>query len=222
MFKNLKSLFIIEEEERIQKKVPPKQSPKASNEKKPEKVSPTTPSAQTAGPGKVTPKFTDVLLKALEANNLDGFDYQEYKQSLASLKKMSMEEATMYKSAFAMAQTMKASPEQLIKTAQHYINVLEKEEQKFEQALVNQRNVQIGGKDKEIKLLNDTIKSKAAQIKKLTQEIEQHQKKVEKLKGEMNQAALKVETTKNNFIASFNSLVGQIKLDVENMKKYLK
>ena len=222
MFKNLKSLFIIEEEKSAQKKAQPKQSPKPSNKKKPEQASPITPSSQTAGPGKVTPKFTDVLLKALEANNLDGFDYLEYKQSLASLKKMSMDEATMYKSAFAMAQTMKSTPEQLVKTAQHYISVLEKEEQKFEQALANQRNVQIGDKNKEIKRLDDTIKAKAAQIKKLTQEIEQHQKSVAKLRGEMSQASLKVETTKNNFIASFNSLVNQIKVDVENMKKYLK
>ena len=223
MFKNLKALFIIEEEETLKGKTAKKSTPKPE-EKAPQQKAKTTKvePPMTTEPGKVTQKFMDVLLKALEANNLDGFDYLEFKQSLASLKKMPMDEPTRYQSAFAMAQTMGATPDHLVKTAEHYINVLKKEEQKFEKALINQRNVQIKEKDAEIQQLDKTIQAKANEIKKLTQEIEGHQKKIKALQGERSKAAHKVETTKNNFIASFETLVGKIAADVDNMKKYLK
>ena len=221
MFKNLKSLFIVEEENTSKNKAKSKKATKATAP--PAKKGTTNVSKPAAaGPGTVTPKFMDVLFKAMEKNNLEGFDYLEFKQSMASLKKMSMDEATRYQSAFAMAQTMGATPDQLLKTAQHYLNILRKEEEKFEAALVNQKKMQIGDKEAQVKQLEDTVKAKAAEIQKLTKEIETHQKEVESLKGQMRTATVKVETTKNNFIASYNSLVSQIQADVENMKKYLK
>ena len=66
------------------------------------------------------------------------------------------------------------------------------------------------------------IKQKAEHIKKLTAEIEKDQKTLEKIKSEISGAVVKVENTKNNFVASFNSLVAQIQKDIDNMQKYLK
>lgn len=221
MFKNLKSLFIVEEEGAPKKKASNKKAAPPTS-KSPEKIEKVEATPTEVGAGKVTQKFMDVLFKAMEKNNLEGFDYLEFKQSMASLKKMSMDEPTRYQSAFAMAQTMGATPDHLVKTAQHYINILRKEEEKFEAALAKQNQVQIGDKQNQIKQLDDTIKAKAAQIQKLTKEIEAHQKQSKSLKGQINKASVKVQTTKNNFIASYKSLVGQIAADVENMKKYLK
>lgn len=221
MFKNLKSLFIVEEEGAPKKKASNKKAAPPTS-KTPEKIEKVEATPTEVGAGKVTQKFMDVLFKAMEKNNLEGFDYLEFKQSMASLKKMSMDEPTRYQSAFAMAQTMGATPDHLVKTAQHYINILRKEEEKFEAALAKQNQVQIGDKQNQIKQLDDTIKAKAAQIQKLTKEIEAHQKQSKSLKGQINKASVKVQTTKNNFIASYKSLVGQIAADVENMKKYLK
>ncbi len=137
MFKNLKSLFIEETEDRTKKGQPIEQQ----SVEKTGKGKSMTPSASTyrmsATPGKVSTKFMEILFKAMEDNNLDGFDYLEFKQSLKSLEKMLMDEATRFKSAFAMAQRMKATPALLVKTANHYLNILKQEEQKFENASVN-------------------------------------------------------------------------------------
>lgn len=221
MFKNLKSLFIIEEEEETKtKKAKPQKNPVAAPSE-----SSSGPEIQesTAGePGKVTRKFMDVLFKAMEQQNIDGFDYLEYKQSLASLSKMPMDEPTRYRSAYAMAQTMGAKPEHLVQTAQHYIDVLKTEEHKFEQALAAQQQKQVGNKNQKIKDLELVVKNKAEKIKALTQEIEQHQKQMADLKTQITKASAKMETTKNDFIASYNALVSQINSDLENMKKYLK
>ncbi|MEM9885341.1 MAG: hypothetical protein AAF849_05555 [Bacteroidota bacterium] len=215
MLKNLKSLFIIEEEE----------APKAAGS---ESIKKATPVAQASvaeskegRKGQVSSKFMEVLLKAMEKNNLEGFDYLEYKKSLQSLAKMPMDEATRFKSAFAMAQTMGVNPEKLVKTAQHYIGALSKEEQQFERALAKQKEQQIGTKLGQINKAEQLIQQKAEQIKKLTQEIEQHQQQMEKAKTAVSAASVKIESTKNDFIASYNSLVQQIQQDIEKMKQYL-
>jgi len=220
MFKKIKSLFIVEDETA---------TPKAKNETPIDNsAAKSTPAARvsntTPAPtgGKASKKFTDILLKALEENNLDGFDYMEYKRSLESLKKMSMDEATRYQSAFAMATTMGVSAPKLIQSTQHYLKVLANEEQKFQQAVANQQSNQIKTKQEEIKNLEATIKNKQAQIKKLTEEIAQHEKQGEKMKSEISGATAKVQATRSNFLASYQLLSSQIQTDFENMKKYLK
>lgn len=230
LFKNIKSLFIIEEEGATSKKpVRNKQQP----ENKQKKATPNSPSpksapppaanpSSTVSPGKVTQKFTNVLLRAMEQNNLEGFDYLEFKQSLNSLKKMPMDESTRFQSAFAMAQTMGATPAVLLQAAQHYLDILKREESKFEDALSKQKMKQIGSKEQAVKKLEESIQAKAAKIKELTQQIEAHQKEMAALKGAIQESAVKVESTKNDFIASYNNLLSQIQQDMEGIKQYLK
>lgn len=221
----MKSWFIIEDEnaskETKKSKTTAKKGAKSATKSTPTKAS-SPKSPTTAETGKVTTKFMEILLAAMDKKNLDGFDYLEFKQSLKSLEKMPMDEETRYKSAFAMAKTMGATPAHLVQTADHYIKVLKQEEQKFGQALVAQRAKQVGGRETQIKQMEASIKQKAEHIKKLTAEIERDQKTLEKVKGEISGAVVKVENTKNNFIASFNSLVAQIQKDIDNMKTYLK
>lgn len=219
LLKNIKSLFIVEDEKGEEKVVePPRQEelPKAeqSNELKKESTD--------GEKGRVLKKFTDTLVKAMQEQNLEGFDYLEYKQSLRSLQKMEMDDPTRYKSAYAMAQTMGAAPEKLIKSAEFYIKVLKGEEEKFEAALLHQRAQKVESKDKALNRLQEQVKKKEEQIDKLRQEIEAHRQKMEELKVARIQAAAGVETIKNNFIASYNAIVAQITRDIENMKKFLK
>lgn len=214
MWKNIKSLFIIEEDvEPVEEKASEQAPPSAD--------------AEPAGPekavvkGRPSEKFTEVLLRAMSEHNMEGFDYLEYKRSLNSLREMPMDEQTRYRSAFAMAQTMGTAPQHLIQTAQHYIDVLRNEEQKFREALANQEKLQIESKEQEIRKLEETVKSKAEKIAQLTREIEAHKKAKLELEGEMESAAAKVEGTKLDFMASYRSLVAQIQKDIDSMKQYL-
>ena len=180
------------------------------------------PQSAQGAPGQPADKFRKVLFEAMERANLDGFDYLEYKQSLRSLAKMPMDEPTRFRSAFAMAQTMGATPAKLIDAAQHYIQVLQREERQFEQALVTQRDTRIKGKRAQAQQLDRLVQQKEQQIKQLRAEIEQHRQQHEKLDAEVQRATAKVETTKNNFIATYNQVVTQIQEDVKKMQQYLK
>jgi len=235
MFDKLKSLFIVDDEE-FKRKASGKTTPdSAANTSDPaveKTVQPSVESApqvntpsnnpSNASGGNVSEKFMNILLGALQKANQSDFDYLEYRTSLKSLQKMDMDEPTRYKSAFAMAQTMKVDASKLISSAQYYLKVLSNEEQKFGQALVNQRDRQIGEKQNQIKNLSQSIRSKAEQIKKLSAEIEQDQINLKKLEGDLQGATGKVEQTKLDFIASYQTIVGQIEGDVVKMKQYLK
>lgn len=216
IFKNIKSLFIIEDETGKEQAAEP-EAAEAVEDKK-ELMAP----RQQAPAGEVNARFTDILAKAMQKHNLEGFDYLEYKQSLRSLRKMNMDEPTRYKSAYAMAQTMGVTPEQLTKTAQHYIDVLHAEEQKFEQALKKQQREKIAAREKHILQLEEKIQARQQEIQKLQQEITNNQAAVEKEKQKMKMAGQKIAQTQSDFVASFNAIVGQISHDIENMKKYLK
>jgi len=221
MFDKLKRIFIVEEEGK--KKAPqPTQEVEATvpHTSKEDLSSSSVQNVNVQG----TPqdKFTNILFGAIEANDLEGFDYLEYKESLQSLEKMNMDEGTRYKSAFAMAQTMGATPQKLIDSVQHYKNVLAKEEAKFAQALDNQRVKQIHEEEKRVVQLQKNIAARKQQIAEIQKQIEADQTTLEKTKNGLEGAAAKINATKANFMASYQLIEQQLSSDVDKMKNYLK
>lgn len=223
IFKKIKSAFIVEEADSgnpTEEKTEMESSAK-ENESSQEVKDPATAIELEAGDGQVNQKFTDILLKALEANNQEGFDYIEFKRSIQNLYKMNMGEETVYKSAYATAQTLGATPKALVSSAQQYLAVLQKEEDKFKVALNNQRSKQIEGGLAEIKQFEQSIEQKKKQIEKLQQEIAQSEAKLQGMKEEIEASSQKIESTRNDFVASYANLVNQIQQDIENIGKYL-
>ncbi len=232
MFDKIKKLFVVEDDDPLKKALEQKSQEEAdatapAEEMVPDRTvtnssaSPKTPVSKPTG-GKVTDKFMNILLGAMEKNNLDGFDYLEYKQSLQSLQNMDMDEATRYQSAFAMAKTMGATPQKLLETANHYVNILKTEEQKFGQALVNQKDKQIGGRQQRLEQLDQSIAKKRKHIEQLTKEIETHEQESAQIKEQITDSTVKVENTKNNFVVTYQLLTSQIQEDIKKMQSYLK
>lgn len=213
----LKGIFIVQTptDGKAAEATPAKTTNKTENPSK-------TPEVVVTVNGKVSDKFYDILFGAMESNNQPGFDYLEYKKSLQTLASMPMDEKTRYGSAYAAAQSMGITSQQLNDSAQFYLNVLKTEDTKFQESVNQQRQKQIGSKEKAITDLDATIKAKGEQIAKLTQEIAAHQEDMGKMKAEISEAVVKIETTLSDFHATYSDLVGQIGNDVEKMKQYLK
>lgn len=182
-------------------------------------IPPVTPTVVSGGQNQ---KVYDSLSQALESNNMQGFDYLEFRGSLLSLSKMPLDEATRFQSAYAMAQTMGADVNKLIDTAQHYLNVLKNEELKFQQALQNQQKNGMDSREQEIVGLQNAINQKAELIKQITSEIEQHQAKITEIKQQINESASKIAQAQSDFQVTYQSLVDQINGDISNIQKYLK
>lgn len=225
MLKNLKSLFIVEETTEEKKETPKqakaeKEAPK-KNVAETSNVSPKT-YTNTDTSGSVDGKIIEKLLGAIEKNNLDGFDYLEFKKAIKALEKMPMDEATKFRSTFATASTLGVTLDKLVASTGHYITVLENENTTFLKAFEGQLTSNVGDKEKEITQFDAIIKEKSAQIKKLTEEITRHQTQIEELKKTVAESKSKIDKTRNDFKVSYLHLRSQLEQDVEKMKQYLK
>ncbi|MEL6668828.1 MAG: hypothetical protein AAFP08_07640 [Bacteroidota bacterium] len=232
MWKNLKSLFIIEEEGEQSptnkpgsakaKNQPAAKAATSGSPKKTKTSSAATTSSSTASPtGQITEQFTKLLLKAMDEADLPGFDYLEFKKALQNLQKMDMDEATRFTSAYTVAQSMGVTSESLFDSANHYLQVLTKEEQQFQTALAQNRKSQIGDKLEQQKGLSAQITEKEKQIKALQADIKKLDTQRERLKKSTEQATTKLRTTEANFQATLNRLKSQIEQDLKKMKEYL-
>ena len=171
--------------------------------------------------GKIQDKFLEVLFDALQSNNQQGFDYLEFKDFLRSLANVPMDDSTRFKSAFATAQTMGATKDKILTSAREYINLLGKEQAKFQDALAGQKEKNLTGKQDEIKNLEKAIQENEAGIEKLKAEIEDHHKQISALESEINTASDKIAQTANDFGATYQALLSQIEDDVKNIESHL-
>lgn len=167
------------------------------------------------------PKSVDFLTKALEKNNLPGFDYLEFKQSLAALASMDMDQATAMKSSFATASTVGLTKEKLVQTAMHYQQILNKEKHQFDAALQKQVEQRIAGKQQEVETLRKQIIQYQGQIKQLEERIQRSQGTIDSADDHIEQARTKIEATKSNFDHAFQSIFNEINKDIEDIKTYL-
>ena len=222
MFKKLKNLFIIEEGEGT-----PQEKPnKSENTTESQKNTPGAHRTPSVSPlpnvkGQVQDKFLQVLFDALQSSNQEGFDYLEFKDFLRSLANVPMDDSTRFKSAFATAQTMGATKENILVSARQYITILGKEETKFQDALGGQKERNLTGKQQEIKELEKTIQQNEAEIEKLRVGIENHRKKIGTLEQEINTASEKLAQTASDFGATYQALLSQIQDDVKNIESHL-
>lgn len=219
ILKNLKSLFIEDDPKSSQgdQGVPEATTP---SEPAPAKL-PIDFEAIDSEPGEPKTKFNKILLQAIEKHNLSGFDYLEYKNGLRSLDNMNMDEATRFKSAFALAQTMGVTKSKLLDSARHYQSVLNTEKEQFEKAAEQQMQVKVVGRKEELKTWETEIRAKEAQISKLQKEIEALKQNVIKVSGSLDEEASKVKKTKLDFLASYEHIFGQIQDDIDKMNEYL-
>lgn len=219
--KDFKALFIVPEEETA--KATPKANPAQPKTTPATSVNPSKEVVSDApAAGKINDKFLNVLFAAIEKNNQEGFDYLEFRNSLQSLKDMNMDEATRFKSAMAMAKSMGASMEKLMSSGQQYLLILKAEQGKFDEAMKNQRSQQIGNKEQQMEDLSKAVKEKEEAIKKLQAEIEQTKQKYVELSQQIKDATRHIESTKNDFVVTYESLVGQIQGDLNKIQEYLK
>jgi chromosome segregation ATPase len=222
MFKKIKSLFIVEDPNSVNNQP---ESGQTEKQGLPAEVTQAkendfqATSSRTNGTS--DPKFVELLLKAIESSNMEGFDYLEYKNSLKSIESVIPDENVRYKSAFEMAKTMGLTKAKLIESANHYLSVLKSEESKFKDALNNQKTKQIQGRADQLKSVEKAIEDKKKMIEQLTKEIESSTAQLDTVKKDINDAVLKIETTNDQFHASYSLVYGQIQEDVSKITAHI-
>jgi uncharacterized protein YhaN len=166
-------------------------------------------------------KSLEFLANAIEKNNLPGFDYFEYKRAVTALAQMQLDESTAFKSAFATAATVGVTKDKLIESAGYYKNVIIREKEQFDQALVNQNNTKVTAREEEIKRLRDQIERHKSEITRLQDEIAAYLSQIDQSETSVKLETEKLNKTKTAFESTHQSVVLQIDRDIENMHKYL-
>jgi chromosome segregation ATPase len=212
MLKNLKSLFIIQEEE--VKEEEKKTSTKAENAAAPLQKTEQTEMAISS--------IVSRLFTSIEESNQPGFDYFEYKTALKSMEGMPMDEATKFKSAFATASTLGITIQNLVESANFYLKVLENEKAKFASATDQQFKLNIDKKIEEIEIFKKLIADKEEQINKLKGEIGDHYAKLDGLNQHITESKRKIEQTKGSFEMAYSQIKVQMDDDVKKINQYLK
>lgn len=210
----LKSLFIVTDETSKTETTDNTTNQQTTNDSTSQQVV-----TNTTG-GQADNSIIETLFKAMSENNVQGFDYFEYKQSLKTLLGM-LDEPTAFKSAYATAATMGLTKQKLIDSANFYIKVLDKEKEKFTQAVDAQVAANIKGKESEIEQAKNQINEKSEMIRKLTDEISALQQKMNEIQSHIIQATQKIQATSANFEASYQKIASDIKADVEKINQHI-
>ncbi len=166
-------------------------------------------------------RSTQFLMKALENNDLPGFDYIEFKQAMAALLNMNMDENTAFKSAFATASTMGLTKQKLMETAKHYKQILHKEKGQFDVALKNRREQKVIGKAEENKQLEARIQQIQSQIQRLQQELEEVKQKIQHNNENKSKEEKVLAAHQENFEATYTSIQAEIDSDIEKINQIL-
>ncbi len=166
-------------------------------------------------------KFAKILLEAIAKSDQAGFDYLEFKQAVQSLSQMDMDKTTQFKSAFAMAKTMGVSPNDLVSSARHYMNVLNEERTKFSSAVEKQMQKQVVIKQHQLQEITTNVENKLQEIEKLKAEVTQMKQKAVTISDELKNASNKITETKESFNSTLQVILDEIEIDQNLIKQSL-
>lgn len=166
-------------------------------------------------------RFVDVLMKALEKKNLEGFDYLEFKQSLAALDKVGIVGETAIKSAFATGTTMGLTKPKLVKSAAYYQQVLLDEKAQFEASMQRHLTQRVEGKRKETSGLKKKMSDWQTKIDQLQQQIKDAQSAIDQADAQIADAKEKADDNQRRFESTLKLIAAAITNDIENINRVI-
>ena len=166
-------------------------------------------------------KSLDFLTRALSQRNLPDFDYMEFRQSVANLRDLEMDEQTAFRSAFATATTMGITRERLLETARFYRGVLLEEQQKFEVALHNRLQQEVKTKEAEAAQLKSRLEHYRQQIAELQQRMKIDEQAIAATDQAIAQEKERISTRQSEFEHTLQSILQAIDKDIEQINLYL-
>lgn len=166
-------------------------------------------------------KMSNALLKAIKENYTTQFDYLTFKQSVAKMRELGLDEETSYKSAFATASTMGYKKSTILTSISQYKTVLNKEKERFADSLKHQIAVKVDGKNLQVEKIKKQIASHKSKIESLQKEILIYEDKLNNMDSIVEENRTKIMETRDNFKAAYDNLYTQIEEDLLSVDKYL-
>ncbi|MGK0449598.1 MAG: putative nucleic acid-binding Zn-ribbon protein [Neolewinella sp.] len=166
-------------------------------------------------------RFANVLMKALEDKNLEGFDYLEFKQSVANMREIGMDDDTAIRAAFGTGSTVGLTLEKLVKTAKYYTEVLQDEKSKFMNSMEKHLMSNVEGKAKETGELKKKIANWEAKIEQMQVEVKKAKAKIESADELIDSAKEKASVNQQGFDDALDVITATIRADVADITRVL-
>lgn len=178
----------------------------------------TTPVTPTVG--EIDENMKQDLVNAIEEANIDGYDYFEFKEALFNMESVIPTEGERFKAAFAAVASMVRS-DHLINTANHYIDVLNKKEESFNDYVLHMKDEKVKAKEDAAAVAEETIQQKQDQIIKLNQEIAELQEQKKTAQQEAITENAKIQQVELNFKTTCEAIKKKIAADIKKIETYL-
>lgn len=184
--------------------------------------------AATEGPvdqGVYVEEIASHLWSVLESTkkNMAFFDFLTAKKAMDSLP---MDEAVKFQSTFVTLSTQGLTKEALLASINEHLSTLEEERGKFNGAVEQKREEQVGAREAKVAENEQTIADKTAQIQGLTEQIQNLQGENQVLAQEAQEennsitsSVLNFETTSNAVEKELNDYKSQVDLYLSTDKK---
>lgn len=151
-----------------------------------------------------------------EKENLPGPDYYEFFKMLDVMGDIG--EDAKVRASFAALSSQGLTKDKLVSTAEHYLNVIEKDKNDFTLVIDTTVSEEVNEKEKEIELLSNKIKSNNSLIEQFKAENITSSKSIEKLKQEVTSQKASIVDKKQSYEQASNGIIAKIQKDIQLIK----
>ena len=160
------------------------------------------------------------LIRVLSENNVDGYDYFEFRGSLENMRSVIPAEGDRFKAAFAAVSSI-VSIDKIISSADFYLSKLAEKKAEFDKYVQQVTDAKVTDKEAEAAKIKEMIVAKTKEITLLNEEINKLQEVSRIKQNDAVAERAKIETVKNNFNATSNKVVTDIEADKNKISSYL-
>ncbi len=161
------------------------------------------------------------IMTVLDKNNIDGFDYYEFRQSIQNSSAMPLSEPDKFNTIFAMAKPFGVTKEKLISSIDFYAVKLDEHKAGFSTYIQGLREQEISVREQR-KVDNDlAIQQKSDLIRQLTEEINALSQENNALSTEIYSQTSQINAKEQSFLITFDVVLKQINDDKNKIEMYI-
>jgi hypothetical protein len=162
----------------------------------------------------IDPAIQEMLSQSLQESKLSGFDYLKFISAVEETRSTGVPEDARFKMTFSTAKQLGVDKNSLLKSGQHYIDVLTQDETDFNADCAQYEKNEVQSRETKLATVQKTISDLNSQLAQLNQD-------QFTLTQELQQEKLKLESRKAAFRVTVESIRSTIKSNIDKINQYL-
>ena len=182
-----------------------------------------SPAPPPQQPGAVDLRFSEHLADVLVKHNLPGPDYFEFRDALRGLSSLDLSEHKQFQAAWASFKALGGSADvnQLVSTANQYLQVLNDDRAGFTKSVDATIAERVGGLQQEQQQRRADNETLTKQLAEIQQKIEANTARLASISGEIDLQTDKLSQSRRNYEATHEHFTKQIQDDIARIRQHL-